>query len=101
VWPAPAAPDNPYPTHVRSTPGNTADDFHPTFTGGDTNGNGLLDLGETWMYTATVIVQAGASDPLVNVAVVTAKVVGFPNTVTATDGFAVNLFQASIRPRTR
>ena len=35
------------------TPGNTADDFSPTFTGGDTNGDGLLDLGETWTYTAT------------------------------------------------
>jgi len=35
------------------TPGNPADDFVPTFTGGDTNGNGLLDVGETWTYTAT------------------------------------------------
>ena len=29
------------------TPGNTADDFNPTFSGGDTNSNNLLDLGET------------------------------------------------------
>ena len=35
------------------TPGNTADDFLPAFTGGDTNNNGLLDPGETWTYTAT------------------------------------------------
>jgi hypothetical protein len=28
----------------------TSDDFHPTPTGGDTNGNGLLDPGETWTY---------------------------------------------------
>jgi uncharacterized repeat protein (TIGR01451 family) len=37
-----------------ATPGYPADDFHPTFTHGDTNGNGLLDPGETWVYTATV-----------------------------------------------
>ena len=35
------------------TPGNTADDFSPVFVGGDTNNNGLLDIGETWTYTAT------------------------------------------------
>lgn len=33
------------------TPGNLADDFSPTFTGGDTNNNGLLDLNETWTYS--------------------------------------------------
>jgi hypothetical protein len=27
--------------------------FHPTFTGGDTNGNGLLDPGEVWTYAET------------------------------------------------
>jgi hypothetical protein len=31
----------------------------PTFTGGDTNGNGRLDLGETWTYTASRIVTVG------------------------------------------
>ena len=41
------------------TPGNPADDFHPTFTGGDANGNGLLDIGETWSFTASRIVTAG------------------------------------------
>ena len=40
-------------TDDNGTPGNTADDFLPTFTGGDTNNNGLLDPGETWTYTAT------------------------------------------------
>src|SRR5207248_3193884 len=33
--------------------------FSPTFTGGDTNGNGLLDPTETWTYTATRIATAG------------------------------------------
>ena len=32
---------------------DTADDFSPTFTGGDTNGDGLLDPGETWTYSAS------------------------------------------------
>ena len=41
------------------TPGNPADDFSPTFTGGDTNGNHMLDQGETWRYTATGVVPAG------------------------------------------
>ncbi len=35
------------------------DDFNPSFTGGDTNNNNLLDLGETWTYSATSTVQAG------------------------------------------
>jgi hypothetical protein len=32
------------------TPDNPADDFVLTLTGGDTNGNGLLDPGEQWTY---------------------------------------------------
>ena len=34
------------------TPGIPGDDFMPTFTGGDTNGNGLLDVNETWTYAS-------------------------------------------------
>jgi hypothetical protein len=41
------------------TPGNTADDFLPNFSGGDSNSNNQLDLGETWTYTATRPVIAG------------------------------------------
>lgn len=41
------------------TPGNLADDFNPTFVGGDGNGNGLLDTTETWTYSASRIVTAG------------------------------------------
>src|SRR5262245_46754998 len=40
-----------------------SDDFTPTFTGGDTNGNGVLDPDEVWTYTATVTIPATASDP--------------------------------------
>lgn len=31
----------------------TGDDFAPTLSGGDTNGNGLLDIGETWTFVAS------------------------------------------------
>ncbi|HVK10984.1 MAG TPA: hypothetical protein VM597_19605, partial [Gemmataceae bacterium] len=34
------------------TPGTTADDFTPTFLGGDEDGDGLLDPGEVWHYTS-------------------------------------------------
>ena len=37
----------------------TGDDFLPTFVSGDTNGDGLLDVGETWTYTATGVAIAG------------------------------------------
>ena len=35
------------------TPGNTSDDFNPSLTGGDTDSDSLLDVNETWTYTAT------------------------------------------------
>src|SRR4029078_820736 len=38
-------------TDDNGTPGNTADDFHPTFVSGDTNNDGKLDVTETWTYT--------------------------------------------------
>ena len=41
------------------TPGSTADDFTPTFLGGDTNNNGLLEPGETWSYRATGVAIVG------------------------------------------
>lgn len=46
-------------TDDNGTPGNAADDFHPTLTSGDLNGNNLLDLGETWTLVATRSVVAG------------------------------------------
>ncbi|MBZ9847267.1 hypothetical protein LB565_04590 [Mesorhizobium sp. CA14] len=48
------------------TPGNTSDDFNATaitsggFNTGDTNGNGVLDIGETWHYQATGTAQLGS-----------------------------------------
>jgi Ca2+-binding RTX toxin-like protein len=41
------------------TPGVIGDDFRPTFTGGDTNGDGLLDPDEAWMYEATGVIGRG------------------------------------------
>lgn len=41
------------------TPSSAADDFAPAFTGGDTDNDGLLDVGETWVYTAAGIAKAG------------------------------------------
>ena len=42
--------------HARQTRRTTST---PTFSGGDTNGNSQLDVGETWTYTATRTVIAG------------------------------------------
>jgi hypothetical protein len=41
------------------TAGNTADDFSPTFVSGDTDGDGRLDVTETWNYQATRVVTRG------------------------------------------
>ncbi len=47
------------------TPGNTADDYSPTptlaggFNVGDENQNNILENGETWLYTASRVVEAG------------------------------------------
>jgi hypothetical protein len=40
------------------TPTNPADDFKPKYVQGDTNNNGLLDPGETWLYTSTGVVSS-------------------------------------------
>jgi hypothetical protein len=46
-------------TDDNGTPGDAADDFHPAFANGDANSNELLDLGETWIYTAVRTVFSG------------------------------------------
>ena len=61
------------------TPANPADDFNPTFSGGDTNANGLLDLTETWTYTQTATALAGQQT---NVGTVTGQDVNTLTTVT-------------------
>jgi len=52
------------------TPTDPADDFNPAFAGGDTNGNGLLDLTETWVFSAFRVATAGQ---YTNTATVTAQ----------------------------
>ena len=54
--------------------GIPGDDFNPAFSGGDTDSDGLLDVGETWTYTAAhTVTQAeiDAGAALVNVATAT------------------------------
>jgi hypothetical protein len=41
-----------------------------TFVGGD-DGDELLEVGESWVYTASYTIQTTAPDPLVNIAIVT------------------------------
>ena len=54
--------------------GQQGDDFNPSFTGGDTDHDSLLDVSETWNYTAThTVTQAelDAGAAIVNMATVT------------------------------
>lgn len=53
------------------TPSLPGDDFNPTFTGGDTDGDNELDVGEVWTYSYTHIVtedEIASGVDLVNVA---------------------------------
>ncbi len=60
------------------------------------DGDDLLELNETWTYTATATIPSGASDPYINLATVTAGAVGSVATVSDTDEHSVNLFQPAI-----
>ena len=56
------------------TPGSPGDDFNPAFSSGDTDQDNLLDVGETWQYTAShQVTQAelDAGTAIVNMATVT------------------------------
>ena len=58
------------------TPANLADDVNlltsGSFSGGDTNANGQVDLGESWTWTYTTTIAAGnAGTGLTNIATVT------------------------------
>jgi len=54
-------------TDDNGTPSYTADDFTPTFVGGDTHNLGQLDPDETWTYTATTIPPVTECAPINNV----------------------------------
>ncbi len=51
------------------TPGDTSDDFEPDYVSGDTDGDGWLDAGETWLFAS--FVYAVIAGDYVNVARVT------------------------------
>ena len=79
-------------TDDNGTPGNTSDDFSPSFIGGDTDGNSALDVGETWTYSRTKnVTQAmlDAGTDIVNI--VTAD---GPDTDPATDDATVDVVQS-------
>ncbi len=61
------------------TAGSTGDDFAPSLQSGDTDGDGFLDVGETWTYTATGTQPAGQYTNL-------AAVSGTPPVITNPDG---------------
>ena len=46
-------------TDDNGTPADATDDFNPTFSGGDSNGDNVLDLDETWTYTANGVAISG------------------------------------------
>ena len=60
----------------------------PTFTGGDTDGDGLLDLAETWQYACTATATADVVD--------TATVTGLPTQVTPTGPAVTDTDQATV-----
>ena len=66
---------------------------------GDTNGNGLLDLTETWTYTTTATALAGQQT---NIGTVTAQDANNPPGTTVTDDNPANYFgdAAPIAPAT-
>ena len=49
------------------TPADPGDDFAPIFDGGDTDGDGLIDAGEHWLFHFDGVVRAGRYSNLVTV----------------------------------
>ncbi len=62
------------------------------YVGGDANGNGLLDLGETWVFTASYTIQASDPNPLVNTGVVSGQT-GHGGAVSAQDTHSTRIEQ--------
>jgi uncharacterized repeat protein (TIGR01451 family) len=46
-------------TDDNQTPGDPLDDFNPSYVSGDTDGDGLLDQGENWLYVASTPAVVG------------------------------------------
>jgi len=66
-----------------------------TYQSGDTNGNGRLDVGETWIFTATYDVTAGDPTPLVNTAAAAGTYSG-SGTIIAWASASVNILRPDI-----
>ena len=68
------------------TPLDVTDDFSPIYVSGDTDGDGMVDLGEVWLFTSSGVVSATAgTESYVNVATVTATDLRTGNTVSDSD----------------
>ena len=71
------------------TPANPNDDFIPVYVSGDANGNGVLDPGETWIFTSKNVPGAQSTVPagtIANTVTVQARCVttGVPGCVSGT-----------------
>ena len=66
-------------TDDNGTPADPADDLTGAFISGDTNGNGLLGVNETWIFEATGIATQGQYEN-------NATVTGTPPEITNADG---------------
>ena len=66
-----------------------------SYVGGDTNTNGLLEVGETWVFEGSYTIQAADPDPLVNVATATGKD-GDDDPVTDQDTHGLDVIHPSI-----
>jgi uncharacterized repeat protein (TIGR01451 family) len=71
-------------------------DSAPTFDSGDTNGNGLLEQGETWKFTCTHVVTGDDPSLIHNVATVQGTSAD-ERTVTATDDQDVTVIHPAIK----
>jgi uncharacterized repeat protein (TIGR01451 family) len=80
--------DNVVVTDDNGTPADTSDDFNPTFTGGDTNNDGKLDIDEIWTYESTgfaILYQYGNEAEVTGDYTVITGPDGTPETRTAED----------------
>jgi hypothetical protein len=80
----------------------TSDDFTPKYVSGDANGNGLLDPGETWLYTSAGVVSPKATaGQYTGTAHFTGTVVGSQPALTATGSDPANDFGAVVSVRVK
>jgi ethanolamine utilization microcompartment shell protein EutS len=91
-----ASPDDVPLGNVTLTDDTGICDSAPTFDSGDTNGNSLLDQGETWKFTCSHVVTANDPSLIHNVATVQGTSAD-ERTVTATDDQDVTVIHPAIK----